>query len=145
MSCFLLLFNLDYCLHETLSSLERLSFTLHIIFPLVPLQKSCALRDNCLVYITSLVSNNYLGSNNCSVENKFHLLVNPSCFLLLFSLDFCLYETLSSLECLSLHFTRHFPPCSYFDNSLEKLSRFKQVFCCFLAITTVLCTERLSL
>ena len=76
MSCFLLLFNLDYCLCETLSSWERLSFTLHIIFPLVPLRKSCALRDNCLVYITSLVSDNYLGSNNCSVENKFHLIVN---------------------------------------------------------------------
>ena len=45
-------------------------------FPLVPLRKSCALRDNCLVYITSLVSNNYLGSNNCFVENNFHLLVN---------------------------------------------------------------------
>ena len=73
---FLLLFNLDYCLYETLSSLECLSFTLHIIIPLVPLRKSCALRDNCLVYITTLVSNNYLCSYNCSVENKFHLLVN---------------------------------------------------------------------
>ena len=76
MFCFLLFFSLDYCLYETLSSWERLSFTLHIIFPLVPLRKSCALRDNCLVYITSLVSNNYLGSNNCSVENMFHLQVN---------------------------------------------------------------------
>ena len=71
-----LLFCLDYCLCETLFSLECLSFTLHIIFPFVPLRKSCALCDNCLVYITSLVSNNYLGSNNCSVENNFHLLVN---------------------------------------------------------------------
>ena len=51
-------------------------FTLHVIFPLVPIQKSSALCDNCLVYSTSLVSNNYLGSNNCSVENNFHLLVN---------------------------------------------------------------------
>ena len=50
-------------------------FTLHIIFPFDPLRKSCALCDNCLVYITSLVCNNYLGSNNCSVENHFHLLV----------------------------------------------------------------------
>ena len=72
MSCLHLLFYLDYCLCETLFSLECLSFTLHIIFPFVPLRKSCALCDSCLVYSTSLVSNNYLGSNNCSVENKFH-------------------------------------------------------------------------
>ena len=59
-------------------------FTLHVIFPLVPIQKSCALCDNCLVHSTSLVSNNYLGSNNCSVENNFHLLVKvlfPSALL----------------------------------------------------------------
>ena len=48
-------------------------FTLHVIFPLVPIQKSCVFYDNCLVYSTSLVSNNYLGSNNCSVGNNFHL------------------------------------------------------------------------
>ena len=30
----------------------------------------------CLVYSTSLVCNNYLGSNNCSVDNTFHLLVS---------------------------------------------------------------------
>ena len=47
-------------------------FTLHVIFPFVPIQKSCALWDNCLVYSTSLVSNNYLGSNRCSVDNHFH-------------------------------------------------------------------------
>ena len=75
MSCFLLLFCLDYCLYETLSSWECLS--LHFTsFPLVPIQKSCALCDNCLVYSVSLVSNNYRGSNNCSVENNFHILVN---------------------------------------------------------------------
>ena len=45
-------------------------------FPLVPIQKSSAMFDDCLVYSISLVSNNYLGSNNCSVENNFHLLVN---------------------------------------------------------------------
>ena len=59
-------------------------FTFHVIFPLVPIQKSCALCDNCLVNSTSLVSNNYLGSNNCSVENNFHLLVKvlfPSALL----------------------------------------------------------------
>ena len=45
-------------------------------FPLVPIQKSSAMLDDCLVYSISLVSNNYLGSNKCSVENHFHLLVN---------------------------------------------------------------------
>ena len=60
-------------------------FTLHVISALVPIQKSSALWDNCLVYSTSLVSNNYLGSNNCSVENNFHLLVN-----LLFPIGFLL-------------------------------------------------------
>ena len=47
-------------------------FTLHLIFPLVPIQKSRALCDNCLVYSTSLVSKNYLGSNKSSVDNHFH-------------------------------------------------------------------------
>ena len=59
-------------------------FTLHVIFPLVPIQKSCAFCDDCLVYSISLVSNNYLGLNNCSVENNFHLLVKvlfPSALL----------------------------------------------------------------
>ena len=59
-------------------------FTLHVIFPLVPIQKSFALCDNCLVYSTSLVSNNYLGSNKCSVDNYFHILVKvlfPSALL----------------------------------------------------------------
>ena len=41
-------------------------------FPIVSNQKSIALCDYCLVYSTSLVSNNYLGSNNCSVKNNFH-------------------------------------------------------------------------
>ena len=48
-------------------------FTLHVIFALVPIQKSCALCDNCLVYSTYLVSKNYLGSNKYSVDNNFHL------------------------------------------------------------------------
>ena len=47
-------------------------FTLHVISPLVPIQKSSALWDNCLVYRTSLISNNYLGSNKCSVDNNLH-------------------------------------------------------------------------
>ena len=45
-------------------------------FLLCSSSKSCALCDNCLVYSISLVSINYLGSNKCSVENNFHLLVN---------------------------------------------------------------------
>ena len=78
MSCFLLLFNLDYRLCETLSSWECLSllWTSFSPFPFAPLQKCCAMRDNCLVYSTSLVSNNYLGSNKCFVDNHFISLVN---------------------------------------------------------------------
>ena len=48
-------------------------FTLHVIFPLVPIQKSSALCDICLVSSSSLVSNNYLVSNNCSAQNNFQL------------------------------------------------------------------------
>ena len=84
MSCFLLLFKLDYCLCETLSSWECISLHFTSFFPLVPIQKSRALCDNCLVYSTSLVSNNYLVLNNCSVENNFHLLLKvlfPSALL----------------------------------------------------------------
>ena len=79
-------------------------FTLHVISALVPIQKSSALWDNCLVYSTSLVSNNYLGSNNCSVENNFHLLVN-----LLFPIGF-LFRPLSVWNIIQLRmsiFTLH--------------------------------------
>ena len=54
-------------------------FTLHVIFPLVPIQKSRALCDNYLVYSTSRVSNNYLGSNKSSVDNHFHF--SSECFV----------------------------------------------------------------
>ena len=116
MSCLDLIFRLDYCLCETLFSLECLSFTLLIIFPFVPLRKSCALCDNCLVYSISLVSNNYLGSNNCSVENNFHLLVN-----VLFA-SAILFRILSVWNIIqfkmSIFYTsHHFPLCS----SSEKL------------------------
>ena len=80
-------------------------FTLHVIFPLVPIQKSSALCDNCLVYSTSLVSNNYLGSNKCSVDNNFHF--TSECLVSYCSsikTTVCV-KHLSSLECLSLHFT----------------------------------------
>ena len=79
-------------------------FTLHVISHLVPIQKSSALWDNCLVYRTSLISNNYLGSNNCSVENNFHLLVN-----LLFPIAF-LFRLLSVWNIIQLRmsiFTLH--------------------------------------
>ena len=51
-------------------------FTLQVLSPLVPIQKSGVLWDNCPVYSAALVSTNYLGSNNCSVDNNFHLLLN---------------------------------------------------------------------
>ena len=51
-------------------------FSVNVIFPLVPTMKSCAMCDNCLVYSTYPVSNNYVGLNNCSVENNLHLLFN---------------------------------------------------------------------
>ena len=92
-------------------------FTVNIIFPFAPIQKNRALYDNCLVYSTSLVSNNYLGLNNCSVENNFHLLVKVL-FPLLFCLDYCLCETLSSWECLSLLWTS-FSPLLLFRNVVQ--------------------------
>ena len=71
MSCFLLHFNLDYylCKHYPV---ENVYLYCERHFPLVPIQKSCALWDNFLVYSTSLVANNYLGLNKCSVHNHFH-------------------------------------------------------------------------
>ena len=86
-------------------------FTLHIIFHFDPLRKSCALCDNCLVYITSLVSNNYLGSNNCSVENNFHLLVNV---LFTSALLFRLLSVWNNIQFrMSIFYTsHHFPLCS---------------------------------
>ena len=116
--------------------------TLHVVFPLVPLRKSCALRDNCLVYITSLVSNNYLGSNNCSVENKFHLLVNV---LFPIVLQFRLLSVWNIIQLRTSIFTLHviFPlvpiqkcrvlcdHCLVYRplSSFQQPSRFKQVFC----------------
>ena len=52
--------------------LRMFIFTLHVVFPLVPILKYRVLCDNCLVYGTSLVSNDYLDSNKCSVDNQFH-------------------------------------------------------------------------
>ena len=60
-------------------------FTLHVIFPLVPRQKICALCDDCLAYSASLVFNNYLGSNECSVDNNFHF--SDECLVFICSSD----------------------------------------------------------
>ena len=80
-------------------------------FPIVPNHKSIALFDNCLVYITSLVSNNYLGSNNCSVENNFHLLVNV---LFTYDLLFRLMSVWNIIQFrMSIFYTsHHFLLCS---------------------------------
>ena len=86
-------------------------FTLHFIFFFVPLRKSCALCDNCLVYSISLVCNNYLGSNNCSVENNFHLLVNV---LLTYARLFSLLSVWNIIQFRMSNFytSHHIPPCS---------------------------------
>ena len=87
-------------------------FTLHVIFPLVPIQKSCALYDNCLVYSTSLVSNNYLGSNKCSVDNHFHF--SSECLVSYFSsikTTVCVKHY--PVENVYLYTSRHFRPCPY--------------------------------
>ena len=141
MSCFLLLFNLDYCLYEALSS-QECYLTLHVIFSLVPIEKYRALFDNCLVYSIFLVSNNYLGSNNCSVENNFHLLVNV---LFASALLFRLLSVWNIIQFrMSIFYTsHHFPLCSSSEkmcfvrllsciqylSSFQQLSRFKQLFC----------------
>ena len=83
--------------------------SLHL--PIVPNQKSIALFDNCLVYSTSPVCNNYLGSNNCSVENNFHLLLNV---LFTSALLFRLLSVWNIIQFnMSIFYTSlHFPLCS---------------------------------
>ena len=76
-------------------------------FPLVPIQKSSALCDNCLVYSTSLVSNNYRGSNNCSVENHFHLLVILVSYCSSVKTTVCMKHY--PVENVYLYTSRHFP------------------------------------
>ena len=92
-------------------------------FPLVPIQKSCALCNNCIVYSISLVSNNYRGSNNCSVENNFHF--RSECLV-----SYC--SSVKTTVCMKhypvenvyLYTTRHFPlvpiqkSSALFDNCL---------------------------
>ena len=83
-------------------------FKLHVIFSFVPIQISRVLWDNCLVYSTSLVSKNYLGSNYCSVESNFHLLVNV---LFPIALQFRLLSVwnIIQLRMSILHFTSFSP------------------------------------
>ena len=71
MSCFHLFFCLEYCLVKHYP-VENVYLYTSRHFRMVPIQKSSALWDNCLVYSTSLISNNYLGSNKCSVDNNLH-------------------------------------------------------------------------
>ena len=95
-------------------------FSVDVIFPYVPIMKSCTLCDNCVVYSASLVSNNYLGSNKCSVGNNFHFLDNvwfP--IALLFRLDNVWFLSvwnccmkLYPVENVYLYTSRHFSPCS---------------------------------
>ena len=109
MSCFILLCSLDHCLCDTFSSWECLSLYFTSSSPLSLFRKAVFLCDNCLVYSTSLVSNNYLGSNNCSVENNFHL--TSECLVSYCSAVWttvCV-KHLSSYECLSLRFTSFSP------------------------------------
>ena len=86
-------------------------FTVNVIFPIAPFHKSCAMCDNCLVYSTYPVSNDYLDSNNCSVENNFHFTIQ------------CLVSYCSSVwnavcmkhypvENVYLYTPRHLLPCS---------------------------------
>ena len=98
-------------------------FTLHVIFALVPIQKSWALCDNCLVYSTSLVSKNYPGSNKYSVDNNFHLLVKV---LFTSALLFRLLSVWHIIQFRMSIFTLHvifalvpiYKSCALFDNCL---------------------------
>ena len=92
-------------------------------FPLVPIQKSCALCDNCIVYSISLVSNNYRGSNNCSVENNFHF--RSECLVsYCFSVKTTVCMKHYPVENVYLYTSRHFPlvpiqkSCALCDNCI---------------------------
>ena len=122
--------------------LRMFIFSVNVIFPFAPFQKSCDLSDDCLVYSTSLVFNNYLGSNKCSVDDNFHF--SGECLV-----SFCssVYTTvcmkLYPVENVYLFCECHFPLCSFSEklwferwlsciqyfSSFQQLSRFKQMFC----------------
>ena len=111
-------------------------------FPLVPIQKSRGLCDNCLVYSISLVSNNYLVSNKCSVDNQFHF---SSEWLVSYCTSIRLLSVWNIIQLRMSIFTLHvvFPlvpilkcrvlcdHCLVYRplSSFQQLSRFKQVFC----------------
>ena len=113
---------------------ENVHLCTSLLFPIVSNQKSIALFDNCLVYSISLVSNNYLGSNNCSVENNFHLLVNV---LFRSDLPFRLLSVWNIIQFrMSIFYTsHHFPLCSSpeklcfvrFLSCIQYLSSFQQL------------------
>ena len=108
MFCFLLLFNLDHCLYETLSSWECLSLHFTSYSSLFLFRKAVFCAITVLYTDPSLVSNNYLGSNKCSVDNNFRLLVNV---LFPIALQFRLLSAWNIIlfRMLSLHFTSFSP------------------------------------
>ena len=111
-------------------------------FPLVPIQKSRGLCDNCLVYSTPLVSNNYLVSNKCSVDNQFHF---SSEWLVSYCTSIRLLSVWNIIQLrmsiFTLHVVFHLVPilkcrvlcdhCLVYRplSSFQQLARFKQVFC----------------
>ena len=108
MFCFLLLFNLDHCLYETLSSWECLSLHFTSYSSLFLFRKAVFCAITVLYTDPFLVSNNYLGSNKCSVDNNFRLLVNV---LFPIALQFRLLSAWNIIlfRMLSLHFTSFSP------------------------------------
>ena len=108
MFCFLLLFNLDHCLYETLSSWECLSLHFTSYSSLFLFRKAVFCAITVLYTDPSLVSNNYLGSNKCYVDNNFRLLVNV---LYPIALQFRLLSAWNIIlfRMLSLHFTSFSP------------------------------------
>ena len=115
--------------------------SVNVIFPLVPIMKSCTLCDNCVVYSTSLVSNNYLASNKCSVENNFHFLDNvwfPIALLFRLMSIWNIIQLTMSILSVNVIFplVPYQKSCALCDNcllystsSFQQLSRFKQMFC----------------
>ena len=49
--------------------------TVNVIFAFAPFHKSCAMCDNCHVYSTYPVSNNYVGLNKYSVDYNFYFFI----------------------------------------------------------------------
>ena len=142
MSCFLLLFNLDHCLCETLSSWECLSLHFTSYSSLFLFRKVVFCAITVLYTDPSLVSNNYLGLNKCSVDNQFHF---SSEWLVSYCTSIRLLSVWNIIQLRMSIFTLHvvFPlvpilkcrvlcdHCLVYRplSSFQQLSRFKQVFC----------------